>query len=111
MLEWNVYVHDFNAREIKPFNVFSHYSFLKDCKKAAKKYAKDKAEFSDEVRKHLAYYYWSKCEWEIILSPWTQSKNCMDKKIDVYSQVMLNWEQFIDYLWERKAELKKMDLD
>lgn len=104
-------MHDFNARKIKPFNVFSHYGFLNDCKKAAKKYAKDKAEFSDEVRKHLAYYYWSKCEWEIVLSPWPQSQNCIDKKIDVYYQVMLNWEQFIDYLWDRKAELKKMDLD
>lgn len=111
MLEWNVYVHDFNAREIKPFNIFSHYGFLNDCKKAAKKYTKDKAEFSDEVRKHLAYYYWSKYEWEIVLSPFSTYDRNRDKKIDVYSQVMLNWDQFINYLWDRKAELKKMDLD
>ena len=29
-----------------------------------------------------------------------------EKKIDVYDQIMNNWEIFIDYLWEHRKELK-----
>lgn len=39
------------------------------------------------------------CEWEIIVSHWPLSERFNDKKIDVYEQVMLNWEVFITYLW------------
>lgn len=39
------------------------------------------------------YYYWSKCEWEVIVSAWPP-RDGSDKKIDVYSQLKANWEQF-----------------
>lgn len=39
------------------------------------------------------YHYWSKCEWEVIVSAWPP-RDGSDKKIDVYSQLKANWEQF-----------------
>lgn len=39
------------------------------------------------------YYYWSKCEWEVIVSAWPP-RDGSDKKIDVYYQLKANWEQF-----------------
>ena len=39
------------------------------------------------------YYYWSKCEWEMIVSAWPP-RDGSDKKIDVYSQLKANWELF-----------------
>lgn len=39
------------------------------------------------------YYYWSKCEWEVIVSAWPPLDGS-DKKIDVYLQLKANWEQF-----------------
>lgn len=39
------------------------------------------------------YYYWSKCEWEVIVSAWPP-RDGSDKKIDVYSQLKANWDQF-----------------
>jgi hypothetical protein len=39
------------------------------------------------------YYYWSKCEWEVIVSEWPP-RDGSDKKIDVYYQLKANWEQF-----------------
>ena len=36
-LEWNVYVHDFNKKEIKIFNIFNHGRFLEDVMKDLKK--------------------------------------------------------------------------
>ena len=40
------------------------------------------------------YNYWSKCEWEVIVSAWPPRNDGSDKKIDVYSQLKANWEQF-----------------
>ena len=153
MLCWNVYYGDFNAREIKVFNIFDHWAFYNDCLKAKKKFKDDKDGFAEYVRISLSYFFWSKCEWEIILSQWpsgelyemqkemklgqlrdalngvgissdTMSRQWIkddtdvtihvfpsksddrDKKIDVYEQVMNNWDIFIDYLWNNRKELK-----
>jgi len=39
------------------------------------------------------YYFWSKCEYEVIVSAWPP-RDGSDKKIDVYSQLKANWELF-----------------
>lgn len=106
MLEWNVYIEDWNNKTIIAHNVFNHYSFMEDCRKIAKKY-KERDEFEHQIRSSLMYYYWSKCEWEIILSGWPATDNFDEKKIDVYDQVAMNWNHFIDYVWENRSELKK----
>lgn len=59
-------------------------------------------EFADGLKKYLMYYMWSKCEYEIILSPWTGRAD--DIKIDVYDQIMMNFERFVDYCWSFKSE-------
>ena len=103
MLEWNVIYEDFNAKKITTHNVFEHHSFLEDCKKFAKKYKNDRKQFEENVQRSLMYYYWSKCEWEVIVSSWPEGRS--EKKIDVYDQVMMNVDKFMDYLWENKKDL------
>ena len=105
MLEWNVYIEDFNKREIKVFNVFNHPSFMEDLVKHKKKY-KEKEEFLEKVKSSLMYYYWSKCEWEITLHDWPVREDFKYTKIDVYDQIMLNWKQFGNYVWDNKNEIK-----
>lgn len=105
MLEWNVYISEFNGRRIEKHNIFDHNGVMDDLRKAARKYREDKEAFAEEVRRSLMYYYWSKCEWEIILQHWPPRQDFRDEKIDVYDQVMLNWDHFIDYLWENRKEL------
>ena len=107
MLEWYVYVGNFNSRNIETHNIFDNSRFVEDCRKAAKKFKDDKAAFAEEARRSLMYFYWSKCEWEVIISHWPPAKGFDGSKVDVYSQVMLNWERFVDYLWENRKELKK----
>lgn len=148
LLCWNVYIGDFNSGEIKEWNVFNHWAFYDDCVKAKKKFKKDKEAFAKEIRSSLMYYFWSKCEWEIILDHWPSGEHYnmrkiftleemhndlkypedkllgapdrrfqvrvfpehnryKVKKIDVYDQVMNNWERFIDYLWENRDKLKE----
>lgn len=107
MLCWNVYVSNFNGREIEPYNIFRHARFYDDCCKAKTKFNDDREGFAEAVRSDLMYYFWSKCEWEIILQHWPSMKDFHDKKIDVYDQVLLNWDVFIDYLWNNRKELKR----
>lgn len=106
MLEWNVYVGNFNGKKMETDNVFEHCGFLKDCQAAYKKHKDDKAAFLEKVRRSLMYYYWSKCEWEIILSLWPPRENQKPMKIDVYDQVMLNWPIFSEYVWNNRDEFK-----
>ena len=105
MLEWNVYIENFNKKEITTYNIFTHYSFYKDLIKIKEKYGKKKSKFVEEVKKSLMYYFWSKCEWEIILSDWPPSEKFKDKKISVFDQVNLNLDKFIEYTWKNKDKI------
>lgn len=107
MLEWNVYVSDWNAKTIKPHNIFNHVRFMEDLRKAARKHKDDRDAFLREVDHLLHYYYWSKCEWEIVLSHWPPRKDFGGEKVDVWDQIALNWDRFIDYIWENRKELAK----
>ncbi len=104
MLEWNVIVHDINQDKIKVYNVFDHGGFRHDIAKYVKQ-RKLRGEFADLVKQSLMYYFWSKCEWEILIKPWCGSCNDIEKKIDVYWQVMNNWDRFIEYVWNNKASI------
>ncbi len=103
ILKWNVYVENFNSKKIEVFNVLKHYSFREECWNEARQ-LEDKNEFGACIKHWLMYHFWSKCEWEIILSDWPPSGRFNDKKISVFDQVMLNWDVFIEYLWNNRDE-------
>ncbi len=100
-LKWYVYYHNINSQEIETFNVFDHSGFRQDVEKYLTK-SKNKEEFAEHLRGSLFYYYCSKSEWEIIISPWCGGRGTKDIKIDVYDQVMNNWDVFVDYCWNSK---------
>lgn len=114
---WNVYVENINRQKIEVYNIFEHGGFMEDLIKAKKEYQKNikleglekspKEIFEEQVRRALLYHYWSKCEWEIILTSWPPSSNFNDEKIDVYSQVMNNKQIFMDYVFEHMKDIKK----
>ena len=107
MLTWNVYYENFNARRIETHNVFNHYRFWEDCIKNVKKNKDDREAFEEQLKQDLQYYYWSKTEWEIILSAWPPRKEFDEEKIDVFDQIYLNWDKFVDYVWENRKDIKK----
>lgn len=85
-------------------NIFDHCRFAEDFKKNVRK-CKSKEEFAEIVKRDLMYYYWSKCEWEIILTGWPSRHDFTEEKIDVWDQISLNWDRFIDYAWEHRKEI------
>lgn len=96
-MHWNVYYHDFNHKKMIKRDIFEHGWLIEEFKKILKKSA-DKTEFAELVDRELKYHFWSKCEHEIIISPWVG--DAPEMKIDVYDQIRMNWNVFINYVWE-----------
>ena len=65
--------------------------------------------FSDQLKHILQYYFWGKCEWEIVLNHDNGTNS--DRKIDVYEQVMLNWDKFVEYCWSFTNQYKSEQED
>ena len=146
MISWKVFNEDINKRKIVEYDVFTHYNFLKGISKVFKDIDKmskeDKPqkdidmEFNERVRRECLYYFWGKCEWEIILTDWPPhiiikeverlNKEVEDhvknwgiparsvtpdlevsRKIDVYDQLQLNWEVFLQYVKDHRKEILK----
>lgn len=99
-MEWNVYYHDFNAKKIIHLNIFRHGSFLTEVCNLLDSDNLTKEEFAKQLERILLCYYWSKCEYEIVISPWVGKAD--DIKVDIYAQVMTNWDRFVDYVWSFK---------
>lgn len=139
-LKWNVF--NESSGEIKVINIFEYsYTFLKDLLEAKRKYKDNFEQFADRVRSSLQYCFWSKSEYETVITTWppyveSEELNRLNKekhereirnrpfyrdavnlttryKIDIYTQIMMNWDRFIDYIWNNKHLLtkKKLGLD
>lgn len=67
-LTWNVYYYDFNKQEIRKINIFDHWKFNEDVMKDLDKY-KNRDDFTEALRRNLFYYFGSKCEYEVLVSP------------------------------------------
>lgn len=106
---WNVYYEDWNAKEIRIRNIFDHYSFVKDCAKDLKKLKDDREAAEERIRRNLLYYFWAKCEHEVVITAWVNPKNeDIDRKVDIYEQVYINWHIFFEYVWERRKDVMKL---
>lgn len=134
-LKWNVFRRDVNKNKIVIFNIFDHWKFNEDVQKSLKKF-KDKDEFAEHLRRDLMYYFWSKYEYEVVITSfppyikmneldrlndervshkekYNREPICLDTnleigiKIDIYTQVMNNWDIFLDYVWNSKKRRKK----
>lgn len=109
-LRWFVFREDINTKTIRCLDIFDHTGFQKDFCGITRR-CKDKESFAEEVRRSLMYYFWSKCEWETLICPWPfhpDKDSCM--KVDPYWQIKMNWDVFIEYVWEHRKEVKGASL-
>ena len=118
MLSWNVLLEDFNKREV--------VIYFEAVASEIKSKTANKEEFAEEFRVKLMSRFWSRSEYEVIVTSWPpyvekaevarlnveqeehfykygayrQNVNLtVSRKIDIFEQLKLNWQQFIDYVW------------
>ena len=114
--EWMVLYHNFNADKIEQYNILKYRE--DDIKKIRKK-CKTKEEFSEELRSEMMYYYWSKCEWEliisktednhIILTPWYGRKH--ETYLDVTDDNNFDWLGFANKHIKRQIYKNSAKID
>ena len=120
-LVWNVYRHDINGKKIEIYNVFNHGSFNNDVAQLTTERLNYNG-FSEKLRRIAQYYFWSKAEYETVITSWpphidneeinrimsNREKHTtyayyvnldVGSKIDIYEQLMLNWDKFAYYVW------------
>jgi len=102
-MKWNVFRINLTRDEVEVFDIFNHTRFKNDVEEALRN-SKTKEEFSEPLRKELMYYYWSKFEYEMVISPLINRTGSCSTKVDIYTQVMNNFDVFLDYIWSFKEK-------
>lgn len=109
-LEWYVYKMDYITKKIVAFNIFENSRFKDEVKKIN---CMDKDTFSEKLRGLLFYYYAAKCEYEVGITSWPPcaideetKEPKIYEKVDIYQQVKLNWDSFVDYIWSRSETIE-----
>lgn len=97
-MEWYVIIFDVNKKEFVKYNVFNNSTFSDDIEHMFRKKDYTWLNISDMVRSFAAHSFWSRCEYELVLNSWPDFG--IDRKIDVYWQLEINWKNFIDYIYE-----------
>ena len=67
MVEFNVINYDINSRKFEFYNIIP---YLTKCYNKSKNKPKTFDEFKEFIKSESMYQWWSRCEYEIILSPW-----------------------------------------
>lgn len=115
-LVWNVYRFSLAGDKVVVYNIFNHLGFADGMQKIIKK-KYDRSAFANEVKSELIYHFCGKYQHEITISKTANdepndeneilvshyprySDSKYDMRIDVYEQVMLNFDAFIDYIYK-----------
>lgn len=140
-LVWNVIAedHNFGTGYVNVFEY--NWPFRAFVYKAYKEYKDNFDMFAKEVHSALMHEYWARSEYEVIVSAWptginedevnrlvaaveVSKKNYPSAyhhrvypnlehavKIDIYDQIIMNWDAFIAYVWENKKCITKFKDD
>jgi len=117
-LTWIVTYYDCNARAIKSYDILK---YRQDFIKKIKKQASSKEEFAQKMHREMMYYYWSKCEWELIITidenhrvwlyPWAGCSNPEEAKIDVTECTDFDWLSFAEEYINKQTYNDKAKID
>lgn len=96
-LKWYALYWDSNDNTLKTTNVI-HEALIAEVKKAIKK-GYDSIAIRNIVKSYLVWHYWSKCEWEVLVSPlFTRKAEEDEVKIDIWTQLEPNLDVITEYL-------------
>ena len=109
--KFNVIIYNINSKEFEYYNIIP---YLLSCYKKEKSKPKTFDEFKEFIKNESMYQWWSRCEYEIVLSPWPYTSSPSERydkkgeddieawkkhwkehlnecqKIDIHQQVLMN---------------------
>lgn len=96
-LEWNVLINDFNSDKIISYNVLDDNYIIDSLKKELKKKKiLNKEELKEFLRGKLMAKYWSRTEYEILISGLFNKDKAY--KIDAWKQIEINLDRIVEYI-------------
>ena len=97
-MKWNTISYD-NGK-IEYFNIFRNISFREAIEEIFRIPEQSREEIEEQVKRKAKWQFWSRCEYEIILSEWPPNATDNNYKLDVFEQLEANWERFMDYIYD-----------
>ena len=102
-LKWYAVMHDFNKNELTYTNVLGERFSEEILKriKSKKDYFRiyDYESLKEQVRQYLMYYYWSKSEYEVLVTGLHSKMDEKDiHKIDIWYQLEPNLDRICEYI-------------
>lgn len=126
-LTWKVLYYNTNVKKIEYYDIFENERWVRIARETID-LASCFEDWKESFRKELMYHFWCRSEYEIIVTSWPPCisieqvarmnediKNWVKdygktpkfvninlpvaEKIDIYSQIMANWEPFTYYVW------------
>lgn len=93
MKKFNVIIYDFNDRKFEPYDIMPYLrkSYYDEDEKPS-----TFEEFKNFILHKSMYQWWSRCEYEIILTDWPNQKKF--EKWDVHEQVKMNIDTITELL-------------
>jgi len=91
---WKVILHECNGDKIVVHDVLA---YKKDAIKKMRRQSSSIEEFEDKLSTMMASQYWSRAEYEVVVHAWCGGD--AELKIDVYDQLKLNWDKFVEYCY------------
>lgn len=107
-LEWNVLMWDSNNKKVVNYNVLGQELIEELHQKIVKKKTITNYEqLKENIKSWCMYYYWSKCEREILISGWFAEEDEFEK-IDAWRQIEMNLDRMCEYIMrELKIDFDK----
>ena len=95
MKQFNVIIYNINREKFEPYNVMNFFvdEYIEDKEKLT-----TFDEFKEFVKHKSMWMFWSRCEYEIILSDWPPSG--VEEKWDIHRQIMMNIDIVTEILME-----------
>lgn len=95
MKTFNVIRYNFNTKEFEQYNVIPF--FVGEYNDAREKPVTNK-EWKNFIKQTANWMFGGRCEYEVILKSWPNAD--VEKKIDIYNQVMMNIDIVVDLVKE-----------
>ena len=117
-MSWKVKNYSINNNEILDYDVLE---YREPQIKQLKKKCATKEEFAEMMRREMMWQYWSRCEYEVIisiddddriwLSPWVGCRDPENTKVDVTDDIDFDWRGFAEHHISQQRYVNEAKID